>query len=120
MDSLSEAHIPPSPSPAGPAADSPPPPTPIPDIINWPIQKKKMWHGKGQYPSYSQIQSVAEAAVADGLETLSREELTGLVRASCRDARRKAAADRKSVSARLRRDYYDVVTRLLEGGELKP
>ncbi|KAK3299454.1 uncharacterized protein B0H64DRAFT_371799 [Chaetomium fimeti] len=88
--------------------------TTVPDIINWPIQKRKMWHGKGHLPPWIEVRRVARGAVDDGLETHSLEELVDVVTQPCREAGLKAARNKRDEDAQVKREYHNMVMDLLQ------
>ncbi|KAK3904441.1 hypothetical protein C8A05DRAFT_31768 [Staphylotrichum tortipilum] len=98
------------------ASKEPPEPS-APDktlnVLNWPVQKRKMWHGKGRLPSWVEIRKVAEDAIDDELQSHSLERLIDTIRGPCRDAGFKAGRNRRDKHAQLKRDYYNMVMGLL-------
>ncbi|KAK4132101.1 hypothetical protein BT67DRAFT_435762 [Trichocladium antarcticum] len=88
---------------------------PFLDIINWPVQKQKLWRGKEHITSWSEIRRVARAAIEDALTALFIGELIDLVKDPCRDAGIKAFGNKRDKSAQLKSDYYNVVMDMLQG-----
>ncbi|KAH6637100.1 hypothetical protein F5144DRAFT_592063 [Chaetomium tenue] len=86
----------------------------IPEIINWPVQKRKMWHDKGHLPPWIEVRRVVSAAVDEGLRTHSLEELVDIVKQPCREAGFKAARNKRDKDAQLKREYYNMVMDLLQ------
>ncbi|KAL2130342.1 hypothetical protein VTI74DRAFT_6568 [Chaetomium olivicolor] len=89
-----------------------------PNLINWPLQRSKMWHDNGHLPTWTELRRVADASLEESLKGWTLLELADLVRPACRNAGLKAAQDKWDKNAQLRRDYYNIVMDILEA-ELK-
>ncbi|GAB1318114.1 hypothetical protein MFIFM68171_08324 [Madurella fahalii] len=87
---------------------------PVADLVNWNLQKKKLWRGKGHAPSHVEIRAVAEAAITDGLKTWSLDDLASLIESPCREANLKGARERRDKALQLKREYFNTATELLE------
>ncbi|EAQ90456.1 predicted protein [Chaetomium globosum CBS 148.51] len=88
--------------------------SPIPEIINWPLQKCKMWHGKGHLPPWIEVRRVVSGAIDEGLRTHSLEELVDIVKKPCREAGFKAARNKRDKDAQLEREYHSMVMDFLQ------
>ncbi|KAH6845626.1 hypothetical protein B0I37DRAFT_417149 [Chaetomium sp. MPI-CAGE-AT-0009] len=89
--------------------------TTVPEIVNWPVQKRKMWHGQGHLPSWIEVRRVAKGAIAEGLDTHSLEELVDIITQPCREARLKAARNKRDKDAQVKLEYHNMVMDLLQG-----
>ncbi|KAK4034690.1 hypothetical protein C8A01DRAFT_18553, partial [Parachaetomium inaequale] len=89
--------------------------TTVPDIINWPVQKRKMWQGKGNLPPWIEVRRIAGKAIDNGLQTHTLEELVDIVKQPCKEAGIKAARNKRDKDAQLKREYHNMVMSLLHG-----
>ncbi|KAK4120663.1 hypothetical protein N657DRAFT_674080 [Parathielavia appendiculata] len=89
-------------------------PTKEPEIITWPVQRRKMRHKTGHRPTWIEIRNVASRAVDDALRTHTVEKIIDIVRKPARSAGLKASRNKGDKDAQLKREYHNMVLDLLE------
>lgn len=75
-----------------------------------------MWRGEGNLPTWTEVRRIASGAIDEGLKTNSLAQLINVVKVPCREAGLKAARNKRDKNAQAKREYYNMVMDLLEGG----